>query len=609
VGKARQFAVAVVVGALLIQAAAVGVTAQSTERAADDAYVSDDGDVVLVYESEPSGEDPETVEFGANVAENLVYGLVTDSVEGTPDVRWQFAGNATRTAMRAEGGLSLPSPEAVRDFALDVSSETTEATAASDVSLATTFADESGMSGFVNSVATSGNVTMTADRLTATAGLDVNANVPLGQRESLRASISSENGDYELAVDWSRLVPQRQAEQWRNRDNAQRLLRAQYQGIAESLGGSASVEIDSISVSPEDAGYRLEQAYSVELSEIDSGIESMVRTALAEDPQFSDGQADRLANAIAAMDLRDLSIDYTLDAGDLTGEVTVDVRGYDELALGYVEILQATGAGNVSDMLDRARAQIEAQQAADLEQRFSWTGTLSHPESGVVRAEFEAESRAENWADYVDEVQNREIPFTSQNFRLTGDLADGRLAFDGSASMAGEHLFEQFTQGFPTGEDVPGESAAVFESIEASNPEKAKVTGSYDSDGLRIEAGAAFGDLSRIRDALAENADAPRFSEVVGRANETGGESIVRVSGAVSGQATETDVRALAGVAERTTVHLPGEWDRTFPSMDVDRARNYLSDVGTGSAGPGFGPIVALVAILVAAGLLGRRRQ
>jgi PGF-CTERM protein len=94
---------------------------------------------------------------------------------------------------------------------------------------------------------------------------------------------------------------------------------------------------------------------------------------------------------------------------------------------------------------------------------------------------------------------------------------------------------------------------------------------------------------------------------VVGRANETGGETVVRVPGAVSGTPTEQRVRSLSGVGEETTVHLPGEWDREFPAMDVERARNFLSDDGTGSSGPGFG-VLAAVAALLAAGLLGRRR-
>ncbi len=605
----RQVAVAVIVAALVLQAAAVGVTAQTAAEPADDVYVSDNGDAVFVYESEPGEDSPESAEFGVNVAENLVYGLVTDSVEGTPDVRGQFSAGATPTELTAEGGLSVPSPDALQAFALEVSSATTEQTSESDVSLDTTITDESGLSGFVNSVNTSGEVTMAADQLTATAGLDVRTNVPLGERESLQASIAADDGGYELAVDWSRLVPQRQAEQWRNSDNAERLLRTQYQAIAESLGGSASVEIGSISVTQEDAGYRLEQVYTVQLSGIDSGLESMVRTALAENPEFSDEQVDRLASGIAAVDLRDLSINYTLDARDLTGEVNLDVRGYDQLALAYFEIAQAVGAGNVGDVLDRARSQFEAQQAADLEQRFHWVGNLSHPESGVVRGQLEARSRATNWGEYVDELQERDVPFISQEFELTGDLSDGRLAFDGSASMTGEELFDLLTQGFPTGEDVPSETAAIFEALRDSNPEKAKVTGSYDSDGLRFEAGAEFGDLAQLRDAIAEETEVPRFSEVAGRANETGGESIVRVPGAVSEQPTEASVRELTGVSDDTTIHMPGEWDRDFPSMDVERARDFLSDVGAGSSGPGFGAIVAIVAILVAAGLLGRRRR
>jgi PGF-CTERM protein len=289
--------------------------------------------------------------------------------------------------------------------------------------------------------------------------------------------------------------------------------------------------------------------------------------------------------------------------------VSLDVRGYEELALAYFEIAQSIGAGNASELLDRARSQFEAQQAADLEQRFNWVGNLSHPESGAVRAQFEAQSRTTNWGAYVDELRDRDVPFVSQEFEVTGDLSDGRMAFNGSASMSGQELFAVLTQGFPAGEEMPGESAAILQGLRDSSPERAKMIGWYNSSGLRLEAGAEFGDLARLRDALANESDTPRFSEVVGRTNETGGETIIRIPGAVSGEPTESNVREVTGVSADTTVHLPGEWDRQFPSLDVERARNFLGDVGTGSSGPGFGVVVALVAILVAAGLLGRRRS
>jgi hypothetical protein len=279
-------------------------------------------------------------------------------------------------------------------------------------------------------------------------------------------------------MDWSRPVPQRTAEQWRNADNAGRLLRMQYGAIAESLGGSASVDVREVSVSETDTGFRLDQAYTVRFSGIESGVESAIRDALAADPQFSDEQVDRLASAVSAVELRELNVDYSLDARDLTGEVRLDLRGYDELAPAYLESVQAIGPGTAGDALEQARARFEAQRAADLEQRYTWSASLSHPESGVVRAEVDAESRATNWATYVDELRSRDVPFVSREFELTGDLRDDRLAFNGSASLAGDDLFEPLTQGLPTGEEVPESSAAILEGLREAELQTAKATGS-----------------------------------------------------------------------------------------------------------------------------------
>ena len=41
--------------------------------------------------------------------------------------------------------------------------------------------------------------------------------------------------------------------------------------------------------------------------------------------------------------------------------------------------------------------------------------------------------------------------------------------------------------------------------------------------------------------------------------------------------------------------------------MDADRARSYLDDVTSGSDGPGFGAVAAVVALAAAAFLFARR--
>lgn len=605
-------ATVLVVAALVLQVIALGVLAQtdSTIDPADEIYVAEDGDAVLVYESEPSEGGAERAEFGVNVAENLTYVLVTDPVEETPDVRGRLTVGATQTSLRGEGGLSAPRPDAIEAFTLDASGESTEANARADFLVAATVRDESGMTGLLNSAETSGEITTSADRLAATGSLDVRTNLPMGERQALDATLRETDAGYELTVDQSRPIPSFATDRWRNRTVAAEVLERQFGAVADGLGGSATVDLREHSLTEADGGVRLEQAYTVRFEGIDEGLASTVRGLLAGNPDLSGDQADRLARGLADVRIEEASLSYELDARDLTAEFSLDVRNYDGLALAYFELAEAMNAGGAGFGADveRLREQFGAQRAADLEQRFTWDGSLTHPESGVVRAEFEAASRSTNWGDYVDELERRDVPFTETTYELTGGIDGDRVELQGRATMEGEDLFEQLLRGLSGGEGMSPGAEAILEGLRESDPQEAKLAASYDGDGLRIEAGAAFGNLAAIRDALAERPSVPRITEAVGRSDESGGQVVIRVEGAVTGQPTEADVRALPYVDDDTAVHLPGEWDREFPTMDTDRAESFLEDVLPGSSGPGFGPIGAAAAILAAAGLLARRR-
>jgi PGF-CTERM protein len=613
----RRIAVLVVAATLLVQALGAGVVAQSTDGStmdpADEIYVDEGGDAVLVYESPPDEEGPDSAEFGVNVAENLAYLLVTDSVEEPPDVRGHLTLGATPNAVRGEGDLSVPQPEALEAFSLDASGEATEENSRSDLAFGATVRDDSGATGLLKEASTSGEVTTSADSLSATGDLRVRANVPMGERQALDATLAEDEGGYDLTVDWSRPVSEFVADRWADREAAEQRLRQQFQGVARSLGGSATVDVEEVSVTESGSGYRLHQAYAVRLSGIDEGLAAMVRQALADDPDLSSDQVDRLADGLADVEVEEASLSYELDGRDLTGEFTLDLANYDALALSYFELAQAVdaGAGGFGADVDRLRDRFEAQQAAGMSRTFTWAGDLTHPESGLVRAEFEAHSETENWAAYVDELRERDVPFAETTHELTGGIEDDRVQLRGQASMEGQAVFEQFQRGLPEGDGMPPQATAILQAVRESNPEKAKLNAAYDEDGLRIEAGAAFGNLAALRDALAEESALPSVTEAVGRANETGGQVVVRVDGAVDGQPTGDAVRALPYVDADTTVHLPGEWDREFPTMDTDRAESFLSDVlpSTGSSGPGFGPLVAVAVIVAAAGLLLRRRH
>jgi PGF-CTERM protein len=133
-----------------------------------------------------------------------------------------------------------------------------------------------------------------------------------------------------------------------------------------------------------------------------------------------------------------------------------------------------------------------------------------------------------------------------------------------------------------------------------------------DQGGWSVEAGAAFDNGTALASAI-EAAEDIRITEVVGEQENGGVVTYVKTEGFVE-ETTEEAVRSRDQVGDQTTVNLPGNWDRDFPEMDRQAAADYLGvEVEGGDEGgsplPGFGFAVALVALTVAAVVVGRRRD
>lgn len=613
-GRARHLLALFVVATLVVQAAGVGVVAGqqmggSSMDAADEIYVEGNGDAVLVYESEGQSDSFDRFEFGTSVDANLAYMLLTDSVEEEPEVRGRFGLTAARQSLAADGNISFPRPDALQEFDLDASARSNENTSRADFSMSTVFQDQSGVSALLSEASTTGEMTTSGDRFTLDTSFQASTNVPMVQEQSLDASLTESGDTYTLEVDWDRPVTRRQAQLWANESIAERRLQQQVQAIALAAGGSATVDLQENTVTRSGNTPRLSQEYTVEVTGIDEALEQQVQRSLERDPQFSSEQARRVASSIGDLQINEASVQYTVEGREITGEVTLDVGGFNDLLLAYLEVLESMDAGGAEfgANVEQLRGQFEAQQAAGLEQTFSWDASLATGEGSNLTLDLAAQLRSTNWGAYVDEVQSRDLPFVATSAALTGDIAGDRVELAGNASMTGEALFGQLFQGLPSGDEMSGETGAMLNGLRDSNPQQAALEASYGADGLRIEGAAAFGNLAALRDAISNESDLPTVTEIVGRADEDGGASYVRVSGAVGEDASESDVRALAYVDEETTIYMPGEGERDFPSMDTERAREFLGQ-SSGSDGPGFGPFVAIAA-LAAVALLGYRRR
>lgn len=637
-GAVRRWLATVLVVLVVASGAMAGIGAASHEDApredgpshADDVYVDGDGNAVLVYGPDASADTdgPEQSEFGFDVAEGLVYGLVANPVEGTPDVRGRFSATAAAGGVDASGSLSAPQPDFVESLDVAFSGEATSERSRSDLTLEATFLDESGMTQLLRSASTSGEVTTTASTLRLTGEFQADPVMAAGADQHLAASLREGEGSYTLSVERNQPIGQLQAGSWENRSVARESLEARYGAFATSLGGNASISVDSLSLTESDGERsRLDVDYTVTFRGIDEGLGEAVREALSENPSVSADQADRLANELGAATVDEASFTYDVTNGAPSANVTVELSEYDGLLLAYLDLagsIQDEAGGPSAPNVERYRAQLEAQRAANLEQRVTWNGNLTHPDDESVQVEFGYHARTENWGAYVEELEARDVPRFDSVYDLTASSDGERISVEGSMELSGEDLFEQLFRQLnattPAGPGLTSQSpepgmaaessdlgfAETVAALRQAEPRTAKVEGSYDGDGPRVEFGATFENLAALRDELAAQQGLPPVSEAVSRMEDDGQVTYVRVQGAVDADPSAADVRELSGVGEDTTVHLPGEWDREFPTMDTDRAESFLADDGTGGSLPGFGPVVAVVALL-ATGLLVRR--
>jgi len=581
--------------------------------AADEVYVNDDGDVVAVYESGGSTDSSTNTEFGVDVASGLAYVLVTDPIEGSTSARGNLSAVATPDSMQIDGMLSVPNPDAIESFSLDASSKMNRQTARGDVSFSATTSGTSTMQ-MLDSVSTSGSVTVSASQFTAEGSVQGRVLVPMGQSASMDVSLQEQGDSYTLRMAQHQAISEWQVDQWETRSAAKRNIERQFASLAAGLGGDASVTLESYSLTEGASGrYVLDVEYTVTYTGIDKGLERALESVLAQNPDVSQSQAASFAEAASNLQVNDVGFGYEVDGGQFSASFDVDLQNYNDFLVGYLDIVAATtDAGSYEQQVERMKTQFEAQKAANMEQRYSWSGSLSHPDSDTTTYELTMKYRTSNWAAYTDELAAEDVPVFDSSTELTGSIDGDRLVFSGSLSTSGDGLFQKaFEQQFQAATLEP-QTAKVLQAFQNAQPQKAKLKVDVDGERVRMEAGAKFGNLAALRDAMAEQSGTAAFSEAVGRTQDGTTSTYVRYDGAVSGDASKSDVRSLSYVDSETKIHLAGEWDQDFPTTDKQRARNFLgtgSGDSTGSSGPGFGVTATLAALLAAALFAARYRS
>jgi len=197
---------------------------------------------------------------------------------------------------------------------------------------------------------------------------------------------------------------------------------------------------------------------------------------------------------------------------------------------------------------------------------------------------------------------------------LQAGLDGDEIAADGSVTVQQDELVSNVLSSVTSTTENGSDVSRLAQAFEDAGFQRARTDISVSDGQVQMEAGASFRNMQQLASVYQQLSGAESLpSSIVGEQNGSESANVyMRLSGAVSADATEEDVRGLEPVGEDTEVNLAGEYDRTFPSVDVENAYDYLdidrssgTDTSEGSQ-PGFGVAVALVA-LAGAAFLARR--
>lgn len=600
---------------------------------ADDAFVTDDGDVILVYANDSEGSQ---TEFGVDVSQSLLYALVVTNDSDATGVRGEATALLFPDRIEGNGSLVAERPDELSSLSVRASATQNDENARADASLEATISNRNATSaGLVRTADATGEFRIEPNAFAADASFDADLVTQVGQPRHEAFSLQESESGYTLQAARNYTLSSYEKERWNTSERARQTLEAQYGSVAQSLGGSAEVTLESYEYTNTSEGARLDVEFTVEYTDIEEGLRTQLINQLLNSPEYNltRREAAEVATGIVETEVDEVSVTYEQAAGNIQASFTARLSDYDGAVRGLITVGQSfepqEGDPNLSDTLARAEKSFEARQAAGLVQTYGFDLSLRQPDRETTELSADFSYRTENWAAYVEELKTRGIDPASSTFELTAGTENDEVTVDATFTVEQEDLLERAGESVlnASDESVDAETRRFVQALGEAGFEKGRMDVALTEDGqVRIEAGATFENLAAVRDALRAEGTLPgKVSTVVGRTEGNTTVTYVRLEEAVSPDASESEVRELKGVGEDTTVHLPGSYDRTFPTPDNQRAREYLgltptpsptptdaaTDGGagteTGTGQPGFGALAALIALAAAALIAARR--
>lgn len=609
-----------------VQSSVQQVGANETVEQADQAYVTEDGDVVLVYNG--SSTDASSGHLGVDLSAGLMHLLFNDTVEEATNTTGSASVVLTPDQLTGEGEVLTEKPPSVEDLSVTASSVTTREESRSSMSLDASLVEESPAvaagSSMFDSVTTEGQVTVTGTQFRTDGSATVSADassVMNNEEMAVAVSLTERDGSYNLDVSREGTVSEWEAERWSTKEAARQTLESRFLPVAQQLGGEATIEIESYSFDSDSRQLALE--YSVSYTGVKEAAADQLAAMLAEGElsDLSESESETLAEQLTRVEMTEVTAAVEVTDEGASSEWSVQIDNYNQAILAAIEIGQSLDVDEQQSQMEslaQSKAQIEAQTEANLTRTLSWEGAVEPTQNGVDLS-LTAQQEATNWEAYVEALGERENASLggASEFEMAAQTRDDEIVANASFSVSQDGLINQTIDSLQQQADPTMETGAesAIESFRRAEFEKAKMDVDLSDEEVTVEAGASVENATELQ-SLFENLYGETGDIQTLYAEPDNGQSMtyVRINNAVSDEPAEADVRALGPVDDETAVFLPDEWDeqeQSFPTPDTEEARSYL---GLDEDGESMGmmiPVVVGGAALALAGgtVVGLRRR
>jgi len=578
---------------------------------AGDAYVTEDGDVILRYDYTADGDAPETNvsgHAGVNVSAGMAHFVMTDNA--STNVTGSFSAALDRESASMNGSLSAPRPDALDalQFEYVAAQNASDSAGSMDLHTRVNLSGDAGILALLQEARADGYVTTGPETLESNGSFSAESAIGMGGERHQRFVLTETQGGYTL--DGAESIPAPERGGWSSEAEAKQTLQTRFCAPLTGTDATCSVTIDSFTRSDG----QVSVDYTVEMRGVDSLVSSAVVSGLTEsspESNVSTEEATDLADHLTNVTVDHLAVelDFTGTSGAFTWNLSLSDS--DDLVLAYADFLELSqesfGSGmgapatsgsmfvSPGDMTERLVAQVEAQKAADFAGTTTWSFVLT-PEDGAAVLNASVESETTNWADYVTELESRDVEMVdSQRVAIEAETDGDSVIVDASIDVADEgwvdrsltQLNETFAQMANASETDGTENVSkvidAIETVRAANVTAARMDAVVTGEEVRIEGAAAVDNGSAL------TAELPgQFANLSHSYTDLDAlETTVRLDGAVSAGADEEAVRdlELVGNESETTVHLAGDWNRSFGSMNVSYVESYLGLAATSDDG------------------------